>query len=338
MPITPGDFSPSDLADTLVKSDRMWADSMLKADFEGNVDIWKHLKKEQNADVEILERPEKDRDVTVYWVNSCGEEAEDCDGDDCDLSGPELGSDAEVYSLTECKQYKFTVDENGFRGNNLNMSDSVAVGFLKADKALSEALCGTAIARVESFKGVNTVTDGVGTPNVVTTETDIPSADWDERLFAYLYRVAIQNEMPNPYLLSGSNLFEERLITMLSQANAEGKGAAALYNLMRTYFDLFNIDPANSPLLKTYMINRGSIAFASKNYYSSTPTKYIEQHRWSIPSRNLPGVRFDVHYTNRCASETILHDFKLKVKYDYFLNPTGCEATRTGVLAFNKTA
>jgi len=26
-----------------------------------------------------------------------------------------------------------------------------------------------------------------------------------------------------------------------------------------------------------------------------------------------------------------------KAKFDFFLNPTGCDATRTGVLSFNKT-
>ena len=339
MAIVAGDFSASQLAQTLIKADQMFADDMMKADFEGNVDTWKAIKAEQNANVSVLEDPEKDRDVKVHWINSCGVTAVDCDGDDCDLAGTELGSDSKVYSLGLCKQYKFTVDEMTFRTNNYSMEDAVAKGMLKADKALSEAITASAIARIESFKGVNEVTDGVGTVNGGTTETDIAAADWNERLFAYLYRVGIQNEMSNPFLLSGTNLFEDRLVTLLAEANANGKGAAQLFKLMRTYFDLFNIDVANSPALKTYLINRGAIAFASKAYYGATPTEYIGagQKRWSMASNNLEGVRFDVHYTNRCSTTTMKHDFKVQVKYDYFLNPTGCTATRTGVLAFNKT-
>lgn len=340
MPIVAGDFSASQLVQTQIRADRMFADDMMKADFEANVETWKAIKAEQNANVQILEDGEKDRDVKLTWINSCGDAVEDSDGDDCDLAGNELGTDSKVYSLGFSKQYKFTVDEMTYRTNDYSMEDVVAKGFLKADKALSEAIAKSGVSRIESFKGVNQVTDGVGTVNGVTTETDIAAADWNERLFAYLYRVGIQNEMTNPFLLSGGNLFEDRLITMLSQANAEGKGAAALYKLMRTYFDLFNIDPLNSPDLKTYLINRGSIAFASKVHYGAVPTEYngAGQSRYSIASRNLPGVRYDVFYTNRCSAATMKHDFKVIAKYDYFLNPTGCDGTRTGVLAFNKTA
>ena len=338
MAIVAGDFSPSQLLVTLKKADAMWSDDMMKADFEANVEIWKAIKAEQNADVRVLQETEKDRDVKVHWINSCGVTAEDADGDDCDLAGDELGSDSKTYSLTVNKQYKFTVDEMTFRTNEYSMEDAVAKGFLKADKALAEAICATGMARIESFKGVNGISDGIGTPNGATTETDIAAANWNAAMYAYLYRIAIQNELTNPFLLSGTNLFEENLITRLAQQNGEGKGDANLIKLIRMYFDLFNIDPANSPDLKTYMINRGALAFASKNHYGATPTQYVGagQSRYSIASRNLPGVRFDVFYTNRCTSETMKHDFKLKVRYDYFLNPTGCDGTRTGVLAFNK--
>lgn len=338
MAIQSGDFSPSQLVKSQMTADKMFADDMMKADFEANVDTWKAIKKEQNANVTILTDPKKDRDVTLHWINLCGEEAVDCDGDDCDLEGVELGTDSKDYKLELCKQFKFTVDEMTFRSNDYSMEQVVAKGLLKGDKILSEAITKSGIARIESFKGTNTLTNGLGTINPTTTETDIPSSDWNERLFAYLYRAGIMNQFSNPFLLSGSNLFEDRLVTMLAQANSEGKGAAALYKMMRTYFDLFNIDVMNDPSLKSYMINRGSVAFASKVYYGAKPTQYIGagQMRWSIPSRNLDGHRIDIYYTNRCSGDTMKHDFKMKVHYDYFLNPTGCDAGRTGVLAFNK--
>lgn len=340
MPITAGDFTASQLVQAQVTADRMWSDDMRRADFVANVDVVNAVRAEQNANVEILENPEKDRTVKIHWINSCGTDiqAVDSTNDDCDIAGNQLGTDSKTYDLGFHKKAGFTVDELAFRTNDYNAEQAIAAGILKCDKALSEAIAASTVARIESFKGVNVVADGVGTPNGATTETDVAAADWNERLFAYLYRVAIQNEMPNPYLLSGTNLFEDQLVTMLAQANANGKGAANLYNLMRRYFDLFNIDAGNSPDLKTYMINRGTLAFASKNYYSSVPTRYKEQDRYSVPSRNLPGVSYDVYYTNRCSGNTILHDFMLKAKYDIFLNPTGCSATRTGVLAFNKTA
>lgn len=331
-----GDFSASQLATAIVTADRMWNDSLLKADYEANIDIWKAIKKEQTANVTLLQDSEKDREVKVYWPTMCGQAAEDCapNEDDCDLAAEEMGSDSKTYALTKCKKWGFSVDEHKFRTNNLSFEEIVAKGFLLGDKILSEAVAGTAIPRIESFKGINGVVNGVGTPNAATSETDIQSSDWNERTFAYLYRVAKLNEFSNPFLLSGNNMFEERLITMLSQGNAEGKGAAQLYKLMRTYFDLYNVDSGTAE--KTYMINRGAIAFASKAYYGDKPRKYKMQDRYSIASRNLTGHRIDVYYTNRCAGDKIMHDFKLKIKYDYFHNPTGCDADKTGILAFNK--
>lgn len=340
MPIVSGDFTASQLVQTQVRADAMFTNDMMKADFEANTKVWDGIKAEMNANVSILEGSEKDRDVKIHWINACGDTVSDCDGDDCDLEGAELGTDSQVYSLEQCKQYKFTVDEMLFRQNDYSMEEVVAKGFLKADKALSETIARGGVAALESFKGTNTVTNGPGTVNGVTTETDIAAADWNARLFAYLYRVGIQNEMSNPFLMSGEALWEERFLAMQYQANGEGKGDANMFKLIRTYFDLFNIDPINAPDLKAYLINRGSVAFASKNYYGAVPTTYIGagQQRYSIASRNLPGVRFDVFYTNRCTATTMKHDFKLIAKYDYFLNPTGCDAGRTGVLAFNKTA
>lgn len=338
MAIVAGDFTATQLRQSILRADNMWSNDMMKADFEANVDIWKAIKAEQNANVTLLQDSEKDRDVKVVWANMCGEQAVDDDGDDCDLAGNQLGTDSKVYSLGFAKQWKFTVDELDFRTQeNVSFEEIVAKGMMKGDKILSESISAAAIARVESFKGVNTVTDGVGTVNGVTTETDIAAADWNERLFAYLYRVGLQNQLSNPFLLSGTNMFEDYLVVQANRANGEGKGASNLYSMMRTYFDLFNIDPANSPNLKSYLINRGSIAFASKNYYGAAPVRYKQQDRYSIASRNLPGVRYDVYYTNRCSADTILHDFQMKAKFDYFINPTGCDGTRTGVLAFNRT-
>ena len=334
MSIVSGDFTASQLATTIITSDKMWKDDMMKADFVGNVDIVKALIGEQNAKVDILTKPEKDRQVKVHWMNLCGESAIDDDGDDCDIGGNELGSDSKTYGLTVAKKWSFTVDEMEFRTNDYSMPQAVAKGFLKGDKILSEAIAATTMAKVEAFKGVNTVTNGVGT--VSGTETYVADADWNERLFAYLYRVGIQNQMSNPFLLSGTNLFEDNLITRLAKQNANGKGAAELFKLMRTYFDLFNIDTANDPALKSYMINRGSMAFASKVHYGAKPTKYMEQHRYSIASKNIPGVRFDIFYNNKCSTNTMKHNFQMKANYDWFLNPTGCLETRTGVLAFQK--
>ena len=90
----------------------------------------------------------------------------------------------------------------------------------------------------------------------------------------------------------------------------------------------------------TYMVNKGALAFVTKaiyeGYTAASPAKYMDQHRWSMPSFYLPGVVYDVHYDNECSGcgDYFTHNFKLKTTGDIFLNPVGCTATRTGILEF----
>lgn len=329
-----GNFTASQLATAIVKADNMWADSMLKADYTANVGVATALRSEQNANVGILQDSEKDRDVKIIWINSCGNEVVDDDGDNCEIGGEQAGSDSKTYALTIKKKYGFSVREDTFRGNEFNMEDVVARCFLEADKKLSENIAQTAVAKLDSFKGTNQVTTGLGTVNGL--ETEIASADWTSRLFAYLTKVGIMNSITNPFLISGDNLFEERLVTMLSEANANGKGDKQLFSLLRTYFDLFNVDTVLSPDQKTFMVNRGAVAFASKNKYGAKPIQYKSQDRYSIASRNLEGVRYDVYYTNECSDDDMNHHFTVRAWYDWYLNPLGCNAQKTGVLSFKR--
>ena len=58
MAIVAGDFTATDLRKTLIRAKDMFSDDMMKADFEANADAWKAIKKEQNANVSILEQPD----------------------------------------------------------------------------------------------------------------------------------------------------------------------------------------------------------------------------------------------------------------------------------------
>lgn len=331
-----GNFTASQLGAAILRADAMWADSMLKADFQSNTEIVTALRSEQNAKVDILQDKEKDRDVKIHWMQVCGQAVEDDDGDTCTIGGDEAGTDSKTYGLSIKKKWGFTVKEDTFRTNEYNMEDAVARLFLEGDKLLSEAIARSAVAKLDSFKGVNQAASGIGVVN--GHETEIASADWGSRLFAYLYKVGILNNFGNSFLLSGDNLFEERIVTMANQANSNGSGDAKLYNLIRTYFDLFNIDTVLSPAQKTFLVNRGAVAFASKNKYGAVPVQYKEQDRYSIASRNIPGVRFDIYYTNECTEDDMAHHFTMRVWYDWFLNPLGCNADKTGVLSFKRVA
>jgi hypothetical protein len=192
------------------------------------------------------------------------------------------------------------------------------------------------VAAINAAKGVNEVTDGKGVP--VGTDTYVLPAYWDADLMAYFARVAVRNRIRSPYLVSGANLYESVWVAGKETGQAGDEGKQLKFGSLPIYFDLFNIDTANDPDLVTYLIGRGAFAFYTKAYYPPTPIKYFDEERYSMPSYNLPGVRYDVHYTNECCgaevNDFMCHKWVLKTKGDIFLNPVGCTATRTNVLSF----
>jgi hypothetical protein len=335
--ITNGTFTSSQLAKSILMADAMWSNEMVNADYIADVENVRAIIAEQNAKTELINRGDKDREVRVHWLNMCEETTAAVGDNDCAPNGTELGSDHKDYAIGVTRKFDFKVDELELRSNDYNFEDLVAKGILKADRALSNYVATTLQTKLETFKGENSVDEGLtGTGQVDGDETYISASDWNERLFAYFYRIAIQNRLTNPFLLSGSNMFEDKFISLLSEQNSNGKGSANLFRVMRTYFDLFNVDTANSPDLKTYMINRGAIAFVNRHYYDARPTRYFDDERFSLASRNIPGLTYDVFYRNACSGSTVLHNWSFRVKFDFFLNPLGCDATRTGVLSFIK--
>jgi hypothetical protein len=107
---------------------------------------------------------------------------------------------------------------------------------------------------------------------------------------------------------------------------------------IRTYNDLFNMNTVVGAN-KMFMIDKGAIAFASKVRYSKTPEEIsngANMIRYSIPSKNLPGVSFDVIYKTACSDSDIIHSWKLIARFGTFNNPTSsCDNTNTGVLSFS---
>ena len=328
-----GDFTKSVLADVLIKMDNMWTDNMIKPDFEANVEVVKAVMAEQTAKVTELEDPEKDRDVKIHWIKPVTTTPGDI-ADQCTIGGAELESDNKTYALGYAKTTGFSVTEEVHRTNMLGMTDVIAKGFLMRMKDLDELVAQTLIAKIEAYKGTNQVTGGKGT--VVGTETYIDPTSWDANLFAYLIRVGILNRFSNPFILSGSNLYDQEFNAIMEALNANGKGDAAKFKAMRKYFDLFNIDTVNTPDLKTYLINRGALAMAFKSRFKGKMVEYThgaDQKRFSIPSRNLPGVVYDVRYNNECTANDIKHNWSFDTRFDIFNNPTSV-AARTGVLSF----
>jgi hypothetical protein len=333
MSITAGVFSETALVDIQVKIDQIWADAIQKQDYVANVDAVTAILSNQTAFISEL-KGNKDRTVDIGWINACEIADEACQI--CTIDGEELSTNVEEKTLATCREAHFKVEEGVFRSNLFDAEEVIAKGFLAAMKELDEFWAATLVAFLNANLGVNAVTNGKGVVN--GTGTYILPAFWDAGLMSYFNRASKVNQFVNPFLLSGANLYESVWNAAYERSQAGAESKILKFGSMPIYFDLFNIDSVNDPDLLTYMIHKGSVAFVAKNYYPSTVTRYMDEHRWSMPSKNIPGLVYDVHYKDSCEAQgsydAMTFQYKLRTFGDFFLNPTGCDDTRTGILGF----
>lgn len=338
-----GTFTASQLLKIQKMADDMWADSQLKTDYMAEVDVAKAIMAEQTAMLAPLQDPEKTRTVKLIWLDTCEVAAEDVD-DDCDISGTEASSDSKEYAIDLFKKVGVSVKEIENRTDEFSTGQKAARLLLAADKALAEWYAGQLVTKIESFRGTNTYTTPVGVSPWTFTSSDtvIPADQWDTTLMPKLNMTARKNKIVNPFLLSGEALWYTNEEAYNNTGNLDGKGDNTRISKYfgRRYFDPINIDEANSPDLKAYMIARGAIAMVSKTHYPTVPVIYHNpwQQRYQMPSKNLPGINYEVIYTQSCTSGEITHTWQLKLNAGIYLNPTGCTETRTGILSFLRDA
>ena len=330
MSTTGGVFSETTLANIQVKADRVWQDRIQKEDYVADVVALKAIQANQTATFGKYLTGKKDRIVEISWINACDLDDQACTN--CEFDFPELSTNMDEKYLYRCRETGFEANEGTFHDNLYDIEEIIAKGMLRAGQVLDNYWATQAVVALNAAKGVNEVgTAGKGA--VSGTDTYVLPAYWDAGLMSYLYLVAKVNRFKSPYLVSGKNLFES-VWTADKEACCEND--AKKFGTYNIWFDLFNIDVANTPDYVTYLINKGTFAFYTKAYYKNERKEYFDQKRWAIPSRNLAGVYYDVHYTNECneADDFYTHKFKLKTLGDFFLNPVGCTPTRTGLLSF----
>lgn len=327
-----GAFNETTLLNFIVRADEVMFDGRIKQQYVPKYDTVKALMDIQNARVlNPISASSKKFDVEVEWMNACGLQV--TDNTDCEFDGEKSSTNVKEYTLEYEKVVRFSVDESDFLDNRFDQEESVAKNFLAADKNLVETLNSLAIARLETFVGTN---EFDGEKGVVSgTTTYIAAPYWNSELIAYFHKVAALNRFNDPILLSGHNLYTQNYLAMAKAGDADGRGNAVLFGQIPLYWDLFNIDSIVEEQV-TYMIESGSIAFAHKTHNPDEPQIVNGVFtRYTMESKFLPGLRYDVFYEPECTTgDAIKHNFKVKMKADFFLNPAGCDEDNTGVLKF----
>lgn len=315
----------------------VWPDNQNNMDLQPDIVTLEAIRENQTSNIDVIIGNEKDRDVKVTWVKACPPTPSSC-ADSCTFAGEEASTDSKTYALTQCLQTEFKVDIDGWYNNEFEATDAAARLMLSHMTAHANAAAQYAVGILNTNAGTNDYDNG-GTWTAGSSTTTIPNDQWTTALFGGLQRVAIKNKLESPYLLSGENLHQEFFMANTSQANADGKGDANRIGTMRTYFDLFNIEDVNDPDFITYMIARGALAFASKGYYSERPETIPGRDghiRVKVRNPFFAPLLHDIQIDYICSGGHTYEHHKIKTKYDVFVNPLGCTATKTGILRFKK--
>lgn len=323
------------------RADEMMLDDRIKKQFEPEMAVYRYLRSLQTATVNSAfnRRAKKDYTIQIEWMNACSNF--DIADNSCEIGGDKLSTNIEEYTLDHRFVKGFSVDDEDFRDNEFNATEAIAKGLVKIDKELSEDFSRYLVGMLNTFAGVNQV-PGVPPGIVVNGDiTEIQSALWTPNIMAYFARTMIMNRFTSAALIHGSNLFETLYTAAANAANANDKGDYILWNKMQHWFDLFNVDTVNGGDFFSYMVSSGAIAMANKAWNPDAPERTFHDIRYTMPSRFMEGMRYDVFYTNSCDehatgnnSDILKHDWKVVLTADVFLNPEGCQEDNTGILRF----
>lgn len=339
-----GDFTPTKLAEIQLKADEIWSEPQNQKSYTANGDTVKAIQAQQTAVIEPLNLKSKKYDVSINWVDFCGDTATDVtDADDCPVTVTGEGEGkSEDYALDIFIEDHFSVTEEKFDDNIFNVDEVVAKGLLAKQKNILERFNAKALAVIDANKGVNPFL-GIGAVGTLGNlgYTTIAEANMTiEKMYPYLVQVAQMNRSNNAFVLDGGNLFQQYVLAAAKFANADGKLDGNLLQYFDYVADLHGA-ARNAVTDISYLIDRGSIAIANRSKYPIVPREYgheVAQTRYSAPLAQIPGLNLDVIYTNKCVADQIVHVWSMKLRAGVFVNPIMCDANNTGILGFKKIA
>lgn len=337
-----GDFSPSRLSELQLKIDQVWDDKVKNRDYTPKYGSAQAIMAQQTAKVSAIEAEGLDRAVAVKWIDFCSATAvTETDDDDCELDGEEGESKTELYEFDTFISDSISVVAEDFRGNVFAMEEAVAVGILKMERNIINAFNAKVVANLLTYGGTNRYAGAgtIGTNNAGYTE--IEASDFTaEGMFPYLQQTKEVNLLTDLLVLDGGNLFQDNYRAEKYSANSDGKAALEMYGDISYRHDIFGFQ-ANTASDVTVAIDPGSVAIGAHARYPDTPLVLghkTGETRYRAASKYLPGVYYDVRYTNMCVDGKIKHIWKYKLRAGMWLNPLRCNDDITGVLLFKKVA
>ena len=316
------------------KADEIFADGMYNNDAVVDAVSAKAVLEQQKG---MIRMPSitgtKNKELRVEWLTKCSPTTEDCT-DDCDIDGEDATPECSDYELECLQETSFKVSERVYRDRTIEKVDAVAFNMLRHMAAMDEYVAQYIITGILTCAGTNLFTGGIGT--VAGTTTTIPAAQWNDGIWGYFDQVARLNKFRNPYLLTGNNLYQLLFNRPFEAGTAGDFGGYKKMQTLKVYQDPENVETVAAG--QTFLIHKGAVAFINKAWNPLNAANAVEPapgyFLWSEPSRNLPGVTYDIIMQQSCLSNDFLEAFKIQLHGLFVCNPYPCDDDNTGVLVF----
>ena len=335
-------LTPTALLKLNVKAEQMWADSALALSTKANTETAKAILKNQTARFKVFEDSRLDQKVAVTFLSMCGMESEACE-DNCDIDELEPNSGVKDYEPDICQKAGFKINEKILRTNQYQFEELFAKFAGEAMDKLDEFWSKQALAKLKTFAGANAFPSPY-TYDAVNKTTNVPSAGYDVTMIPKLIQQMMLNEMGDAYFIDNGSLWEPFFNAQMNAGNLDGKGQATLIQQLNMTFDQFNFLKAGLTE-DTFAISKGAVAMKTINKFEDTPRVLTAegQTRYTMNSRNLEGVKYDVIHQEKCVGDDIFQTFRFITNGGIWLNPETCPVTiggaqvaQTGVLSYSK--
>lgn len=281
----------------------------------------------------------KKRQFLVHWTKHCAPTVGSVT-DECDLATEMSTDDSTTYTLEAPKEVGFLEDQGGpqdrYRTAPHDRAMEIAKQIVRHLNAMDTYMAEQYIAFLVANKGEHEFTEAtIGSANGLDWE--VAANMWTDGLALEMSLAAQIARFPQVYILDGLNLYNIIRKAGFYGANDNGRGEAAIWDSMTYVSDPLKMRTAAPDT--TFVINPGSIALVTDNWYDPVPQQPAPGHTvFTLPSRNLPGVSYDVTRIDACSDNGYVTSWKFRVNYKFVINPEGCKADRTGILSYKKIA
>jgi len=298
MAFTPGDFTPSnDHAEVIMAAEEMWANPRLRKHYDQPVETLKAVADNQTVSIDpILQDAYGCRSVKLWWTDSCDMTVETLAEHtySCQNSGAEMASDSTTHDKNLGFVKQFTVRDDECK-DLATFTEKVTRGIERCKAAIRKNL-NTSVASTIEANAMANKHSGSPYPKV-GTETQIPSTYWNADLIAHLQYTAEMNQINNPILLDGGNMYEQDLLANFKTCCDNEGDRNLLGHFGQPYYDLRSLHSHIGQKV-TYLFEPSVIGFWSAwNYDNIEPQQSNDQfNTWYYRERDEVVTSQDIWY------------------------------------------